>query len=268
MRRMLVAFLTAGALAASACAPRGEGNAQNGAGSCPALSQTPPPAYWARYAGDRRRLIHHGALDANIRLAELAGVPGLYAIGPVEQLKDEITIYDGVASISTIKDGAVAIDHSFDHAAIFLVYGAAAQWIAAPVDSALSGLEAIEAFVRDRALAAGLDPETPFPFRIEGVAQGLDYHVIFKTNDAPRNMAEHQRAKQRFSLINIPVKIAGFWADAQGEGVYTHPGKRTHLHFMTVDNSASGHVDGLTLETGATLFLPASKQFPTNAGVK
>ena len=134
MRKILVAFLTASALAASACTPRDKSEARNEAKSCPALSQTPPPAYWACHAGDRRRIIHRGELDANISLAGLAGVPGLYALGPAEGLQGEVTIYDGVASISTIEDGAVAVDHSFNHAAIFLVYGAATQWNAAPVD--------------------------------------------------------------------------------------------------------------------------------------
>lgn len=220
------------------------------------------PSFWVRTVGDRQTLLE-GDLSATIALDSLAGVLGLYAIGPVEGLQGEVTIRDGEASISTVEGlgadgtgGAVRVDSTLAHRAIFLAYASATDWTEVPVDRELAGLDAAETFVREAAAAAGLDLERPFPFRIEGRADTLVYHVIFKNDDVPHSRAEHQKAKRMFEATDADIDIVGFWADTAGVGVYTHPGRHTHLHAILRDRSASGHVDGLRIPGGATLFLP------------
>ena len=215
-----------------------------------------PPLPWVRHSGDRRQIIQRGNLTATIALDSLVNIPHLYAIGPVEGLQGEVTIYDGTPSIATVAEGAPHVEESMDHRAIFLVYGAAADWEAIPIPSSLSGLKAVEAFVRAEAEAAGLDLSEPFPFRMEGTVDSIDYHIIYKTNRKPHSAEEHKRAKQKYAVSDVEVQIIGFWADKEGEGVYTHPGMRTHLHFRSPDPSTSGHIDDITVQEGATLYLP------------
>jgi len=224
--------------------------------AAPSRAAEDTAGFWVRHVGDRRALLHRGDLSARIALDSLAGVTGLYAVGPVEGLQGEVTIYDGEPSISTVENGRVRVDSSFEHRAAFLVYASATEWTAVPIERPIRGLDEAEAFVRAAAEDAGLDLEAPFPFRIEGRADTLTYHVIFKTDDAPHDRAAHHKAKQMFSATDRAVEIVGFWADAAGEGVYTHPGRRTHLHARLADGSASGHVDDLALPAGATLYLP------------
>ena len=215
-----------------------------------------PSTPWVRHSGDRRDIIQDGNLEATIALDSLAGVPHLYAIGPIEGLRGEVTIYDGTPSIATVEEGAPHIEESMRPRAIFLVYGAAADWETVRIPSSLSGLGAVEAFVRTEAQAAGLDLSAPFPFRIEGAVDFIDYHIIYKTNQKPHTSEEHQRAKQKYDVSDTEVQMIGFWADEAGEGVYTHPGMRTHLHFRLPDNSASGHIDDIEVREDATLYLP------------
>ena len=111
------------------------------------------------------------------------------------------------------------------------------------------------ALVERAAREAGLDLDEPFPFRIEGPADEVVYHIIFKTDDAPHDHAAHQRAKRMFTLEREPVEILGFYRQAGG-GPYHHPGKRVHLHVRSRDGRTSGHVDGLRLPPGTTLYLP------------
>lgn len=212
-------------------------------------------SFWVRTAGDRRDLLD-GDLDARIALDSLAGVRGLYAIGPVEGLQGEVTVRDGVPSISTVAGGAVRVDSTFDQGAVFLVYASATDWRALPVDRTLAGLADAEAFVREAAEGAGLDLSRPFPFRIEGRVDSLVYHVLFKTDDAPHDRAEHHKAKRTFEAADADADLVGFWMHGGGVGAYTHPGRRTHLHAILRDRSASGHVDGLRIPAGATLYLP------------
>jgi len=212
--------------------------------------------FWVKYAGNRTTIIQQGDLSARIYLDALSEIPHLYAIGPIEGLKGEITVYDGQSSISTIERTQPTISSSLHHGAIFLAYASATRWKTIPIDTSIRGLSDVEAYVQYMATRHNVDTRKPFPFRIEGRIDSLDYHIIYKTDDAPHNATEHQRAKQKFTVHDSAVRIIGFWADLQGQGVYTHPDKRTHLHFILDDDTASGHVDDVQLREGALLYLP------------
>ncbi len=213
--------------------------------------------YWVKYSGSRLNIINDADFSAKIELDSLMNIPNLYAMGPIKGLKGEITVYDGQISLATLENDQPEFSSSSDHTkAIFMVYGSAAKWVKVPVEETLSGLEAVEAFVRKQLIQNGLDIEKPFPFRLEGSVDSLDYHIIYKKDNVPHNQAEHQNAKQKYKIFNEDVKIVGFWADTSGEKVYTHPGYRTHIHFLLKDNTQSGHVDDISLEKGAILYLP------------
>jgi acetolactate decarboxylase len=212
--------------------------------------------FWVKYAGNRTAIIQQGDLSARIYLDTLSEIPHLYAIGPIEGLKGEITVYDGKASIATIERAQPTISSSLHHGAIFLAYGSATRWQTSTLDTSISGLSDVEAYVQKMATRHNVDTRKPFPFRIEGSVDSLDYHIIYKTDDAPHNATEHQRAKQKYTVHDSNVCIIGFWADVTCQGVYTHPDKRTHLHFILDDDTASGHVDAVQLREGALLYLP------------
>lgn len=215
---------------------------------------------WVQYGGSRLDIIQEGDLSANVSLDSLLEIQGLYAIGPIEGLQGEVTIYDGQASIASMEgDTPVFTSYAEDISTIFLAYGVNSDWVEMEVYEDIHGLEALERFVKERLIANLQDKEEPFIFRFEGEVDSLDYHIIYKQDDAPHNMAEHQKAKQRFSMSDVTVKLLGFWADEEGEGVYTHPGFRTHVHFMTEDPMASGHLDDIQLRAGSSLLLPKRK---------
>lgn len=71
--------------------------------------------------GAMRDVMQKGDLSARISLDALAGLPHLYALGPLEGLKGEITIFDGVPSIATVEAGEMRVTSGFDHKAPFLV---------------------------------------------------------------------------------------------------------------------------------------------------
>ena len=211
--------------------------------------------FWVRYAGNRNNIIQNGDLSARINLDTLSEISHLYAIGPIEGLKGEITIYNGKSSIATIERGQPKIYSSFNYSAIFLAYASASQWKKIVIEKSINGLNNVEAFVQKMAKKNNVNTKKPFPFRIEGIIDSLNYHIIFKSDNAPHNKVEHQRAMQKFSIYNSSVQIIGFWADSESQGVYTHPDKRIHLHFMLEDNTESGHIDNIQLHEGAFFYL-------------
>lgn len=216
--------------------------------------------YWVKNIGSRLSIINDGDFSSSIGLDELSNVPNLYAIGPIEGLKGEITVYDGKVSIATMENGqAKFTSNSSGTDAIFMVYGRSSKWKEIGIEKPLIGLDEIEQYVREQLLVNGLTIENTFPFRIEGQVSTLDYHIIYKLDNKPHNKVEHQKAKQKFNMENEDVSIVGFWADMKGEKVYTHPGHRTHIHFVQKDENISGHIDDIKLNKGAKLYLPLVK---------
>jgi len=193
--------------------------------------------YWVKNTGSRLKIINDGDFSATISLDTLKEIPNLFAIGPIEGLKGEVTVYNGEISIATLEnDEPKFTSKPLETKTIFMVYGSSLDWKKIIIEKSLSGLVEIENLVNN--------------------VSSLDYHIIYKKDNAPHNKIEHQKAKQKFGIENTDVKIVGFWADSLGENVYTHPGHRTHIHFIQKDQNLSGHIDDIKIEKGAALFLP------------
>lgn len=155
-------------------------------GSVPStLVPSAPAAFWVQHRGAMRSVMRDGDLTPHVALDSLQRHPGLFAVGPLEGLRGEVTIYNGVPSIATVSEGTPRAEASFDHRAVFLVYGAAKAWTSAPVAEDVGSLEALEVYVRQAAERAGLSTDEPFPFRVEGTAADLTYHILDRQGDGP-----------------------------------------------------------------------------------
>ncbi|QYZ66184.1 MAG: hypothetical protein HPY30_09380 [Gammaproteobacteria bacterium (ex Lamellibrachia satsuma)] len=202
-------------------------------------------------------IIKQGDFSGTIDLQDLENIDHLFAVGPLEGLKGEITISNSKPSISTLtKDKQQKDVSSFKHKAIFLVYGSVKEWKEIVISKELNSLNEIEQFIKERAVRHNLPLDKAFPFKIKGMAETITYHVIYKQDSKPHNKKEHQRSKAKFSKKNEDNTIIGFWSDAKGEGVYTHPNKRTHMHYISESSKDSGHIDAIKLNSGAVLFIP------------
>lgn len=209
-----------------------------------------------RSYGNRQAILEENNLSGKVALDTLLGEKHTYGIGPVEGLKGEITIYDDMVSVSTIENERPMVGNAKDTKAIFLIKAHQEDWEEITIDSTLSGLDAIETLVEEALIKKGLNTEIAYPFRIEAKIPSMKYHIIFKTDTLPHDMEQHKRAKRKFALENVPVKIIGFWVNRQRMGKLTHDGKRTHLHFIASDNSTSGHIEDVVIPKSAKLFLP------------
>jgi acetolactate decarboxylase len=202
-------------------------------------------------------IIKQGDFTGTIDLQDLENINHLFAMGPLEGLKGEITINDGELSISTLTlDKKQKYVSSFKYKAIFLVYGSAKEWQEIVIDKDLNSLTEIEQFVKESAVKHNLPLNKAFPFKIKGLSKNITYHIIYKQDNKPHNKKEHQRSKVKFSKIKENNTIIGFWSDVEGEGVYTHPNKRTHIHYISETSKDSGHIDAIELNSGAVLFIP------------
>ena len=116
------------------------------------------------YIGAQKDIFMSGKAASVISLEELAGRKGLYAMGPVDGLDGEITIFDSKPYITKVRGKDYILDNTLKHGAFFLVWTEQAKWQDVPVPNNVKGYVDLQKFVKAQAQAAGIDVTRPFPF--------------------------------------------------------------------------------------------------------
>ena len=214
------------------------------------------PGYELRFIGAQRETVMHGKLAAALDLRTLTKVPHLYAVGPIEELRGEVTIAEGRPSLARVgTDGAVRVSESFEAGAPFLVWAQVPTWQTLPIPHEVHSFAELETFVPRAAASAGLDPQQPLPFLIRGEQNLIEFHVLNRVGDAPHGMEMHKKIQVVFELAQVDAIIVGFHSAAH-RGIFTPMDSAMHIHFQTADNGKSGHIQKLKLGKGLSLAFP------------
>src|SRR5512147_254988 len=80
------------------------------------------------YVGAQKTIFSTGKAESVVSLEDLAGRKGLYAMGPVDGLDGEITIFDSKPSITKVRGKDYVVDNTFRHGAFFLVWAEQSKW--------------------------------------------------------------------------------------------------------------------------------------------
>jgi acetolactate decarboxylase len=227
----------------------------------PALADEPTHVrgrgYDLHFIGAQRETIMNGRLAAALDLRSLADRSHLYGIGPIEQLRGEVTIADGRPSLARVgTDGAVHVAQSFEAGVPFFIWAEVPAWQMMPIPAEVRSFADLESFVPRAAAAAGLDPQQPLPFLIRGRSDLIEFHVLNRIGDAAHNMEMHKKIQAVFELANAETVMVGFHSTAH-RGVFTPMDSTIHIHFQTIDNAKSGHVQKLDLGRDQSLGLPS-----------
>lgn len=220
------------------------------------------------YAGAQRDIFKTGKAASVISLESLANRPGLYAVGPIDGLDGEITIFDSKPYITKMRGSDYIVDQTFRHGAFFLVWSEETKWRDVPVPNTLKGYVDLQRFVKAQAQAAGIDVAKPFPFLLSGTPVEIKWHInVDRTEGKPITKELFAKSKEPFVTKNEPVDIIGFYSDhhagvfltqfapAIKEGSGTE--NAIHIHLVSRASKAAGHIDDLTLGDNMVLRLPA-----------
>jgi acetolactate decarboxylase len=213
------------------------------------------------WVGEQHKAVHDGDFGEKVRLTELAARPHLFAIGPLAGLKGEITVIDGQAVIATAEGGAIRTHTELNRGAAFLVYTHAAMWKAMPLPPDVRTLDDLGTYLPGAAKAAGLDPDAPLAFRVEGSTHALAYHVLNRPDDAPATFEAHERSKVHSAIADQAVRMIGFYS-TRHRGIFTPGDSDLHIHFVTQDGKAAGHVESFELSPGGSLLLAVHSHDP------
>jgi acetolactate decarboxylase len=197
-------------------------------------------------------------VSGKVSLRSLGHARSLYALGPLEGVRGEVSVFDGVGYISRVRQGAIEVDETLDVRACFLVYAHVPEWLDVSSSAPIDGIGAIERAVVAAAAARGIDVDAPFPFRLTGRAESLDLHVLDKRDGLPHDRERHEQAKVRFTYREKPVEVLGFFS-TRHRGIFTPGESNLHMHAVLRAGRVAGHVDGLALAPGASLWLPRAR---------
>lgn len=207
-------------------------------------------------AGMARNVMMGTDLRAKVALDSLLKKPGLYALGPVDDLQGEILVLNGIPYAADVHKGEVRVYRAEDARAPFLAYSYVSRWHTIEVTQPIADLAALQAFIAKAALGYGIPEGVPFPFLLRGPVDSIDLHIIMRNPKERKHSHEaHNAAKRKFHLDNSRGELLGFYS-TQHEGVFTHKGQYMHLHFISDRKDMLGHVDGVSLQQPFQLLLP------------
>ena len=219
------------------------------------------------YVGAQKDVFKTGKAASVVSLEDLTGHKGLYAVGPIDGLDGEITIFDSKPYITQVRGNDYTVDKTFKHGAFFLVWTEQANWIDTPVPATVKGYVDLQKFVKAQAQAAGIDVAKPFPFLLKGTPAEIKWHInVDRTEGKPITKESFYKSKQPFTTKNEPVDIVGFYAEHR-DGIflpkYTSVIKEgsgmenmIHIHLVSKTSKAAGHIDDISLGEGMVLRLP------------
>jgi acetolactate decarboxylase len=219
------------------------------------------------YVGAQKEIFKSGKAKSALSLEELAGRKGLFAIGPVEGLDGEITIFDSKPYITKVRGSDYHVDTTLKHGAIFLVWTEQTKWQDIPVPPAVKSYPDLQRFVKEQAQRSGIDVTKAFPFLLTGTPADVTWHInIDRSEGKPITRELFAKSKQGYVTKNEPVDIIGFYAE-------NHPGEfisqyapaikegsgeknAIHIHLVSRASKAAGHIDDITLGADTVLRLP------------
>ncbi len=219
------------------------------------------------YIGAQKDIFKTGKAASVVSLESLANRPGLFAVGPVEGLDGEITIFDSKPYITKVRGSDYIVDKTFKHGAFFLVWTEQTNWRDVPIPGTVKGYVDLQQFVKTQAQAAGIDVTKPFPFLLAGTPAQIKWHInVDRTEGKPITKELFMKSKEPYATKNEPVDIVGFYAEHHA-GVFL-PSSRPafmegtdaknviHIHLISKTGKAAGHIDNITLGEGMVLRLP------------
>jgi acetolactate decarboxylase len=219
------------------------------------------------FVGAQKDIFVSGKATSVVSLEEMAGRKGLYAMGPIDGLDGEITIFNSKPYITQVRGKDYVMDNTLKHGAFFLVWTEQEKWKDVPVPGTVKGYVDLQNFVKARAQAAGIDVTRPFPFLLVGTPVEIKWHInVDRTEGKPITKELFFKSKEPFVTKNEPVDIIGFYSEhhagvfltattpviKEGSGMQN----AIHIHLVSRTSKAAGHIDDITFGEDMVLRLP------------
>ncbi len=173
----------------------------------------------------------------------------MYGLGAAKSLDGEILVWDSQLFVSRIRDSAIITSNSNDAEAALLVYANIAEWEPFEIGLVLSvqGLE--DAISKLLTKTNHLEPTA---FLIHATVSELSGHIVTKESIGSK---DHHSSGYTIDLKNQAIDLLGFYS-TKHEGVFTHRGSKSHIHFKISGSDQVGHLDEISFSKPVKILLP------------
>jgi len=199
-----------------------------------------------------------GKAAESVSLERFDGLESLYAVGPLEQARGEVSIYDSIPLISEVHDGRVNVTIDSCRHAAFLVYAIVENWRRVTVRNPINTEQQLEDHLLAWAVTSGIDVDQPFAFLLNGLIAQATFHILCNRGRGTYNAERHEKSKVRFPIAKESVEVIGFYSRCH-RGIFTPRDSNFHMHVRTLDNRFSGHLEAFNWEYGVMLYLPINE---------
>jgi len=204
--------------------------------------------------GEMKNVIFKGELSGNILLDTLSNKQNIFGLGPLEFLKGEITIINGVSYVSKVlPDSSISIEKTFNVKAPFFGFANIVNWKEVDLPNSVKTIIDIEKHL-DKITKKR---KRPFLFKINGIVNYANFHIVNLPDSIKVNSPKKAHIGQvNYNLVNEEVEIIGFFS-TDHKSIFTHHDTFLHMHIISKNKDKMGHLDNLELSgNGVKLYLP------------
>lgn len=211
------------------------------------------------HAGNLREIMK-GNTAGVIRPDSLRTLEHLYGLGVMEHLDGELIIMDSKSTISYVAEDSVMLKSTWVQPAALLVYTQVVSWNETTLPLSVSNMESFIGYLEYDGEDNELLNSGPRIFILEGRIKELEWHLMKKADHKDdHGQINHDEMSVPRTLASTDVEILAFYSKDH-EGIYTHHGLPTHMHFITKDGQLAGHVDDFDFEDAIVLKTPEIKK--------
>jgi len=205
--------------------------------------------------------------DSKVWLDTLPNKSHLFAMGPYDKMKGEITVFDGKPFYaSAFEKGKAVVSQSWDIRSPFFVYSNVRDWVEFELTGPLHNIQEIQEKVGTIAKKQGYNLNEPFAFRIAGEFEQITTHIVTPRSPDVEGYRPNVKS-QNFTFNNDKGEIVGFYSK-QHQAVFTGSKSFIHVHYLRDDQTFMGHLDKITTDNKSyKLYLP-QKQTPVKTGMR
>jgi len=201
-------------------------------------------------------LIKNGNMNTQARLSDYVSTSHFYAVGIATGLKGYIQIMDGKPYNSSIVNGNLVIDSSFNQQATLLLYAEVDDWKEFDLSADIKTWRQLEQFISNQAIKYHVPKNCASPFLLIGTVADARWSVVdWPANDQPLAYKTMNEAGMHGEIHNEEIKAIGFYSHRSAE-VLAHKETNINIHFLNHDHSIAGRLDDITLDGRLKLLLP------------
>jgi acetolactate decarboxylase len=208
------------------------------------------------YQGKMSKIGQDGRVDSEILVDTIKG-SHLYALGPVENLRGEIIVWDSKQWVAALTpEGEPTLLKNVKNLnAIFLVYAQIPIWDTIQLKDKIESLSDLQKSINKAANLHGTDTSSAFPFLLFGTVSKGSGSIMFKD---PRittiNTESLKNAKHSNYFSNQQAQMLGFYSQHH-QKIFTSTNSFIHIHYRLGNKYQCGHLDEVVFDQSESLQL-------------